>query len=184
MEYVKIPLDRVGVLVGKNGSIKRYLEESTGTQIELDSESGQVTIRKVNETDDPLATWVARDMVKAMGRGFSPERAWRLLGEDQVLRIVDLSKELGKSRKAIRRQKSRLIGRRGRTRKIMEETTRTSISIMGKTVAIIGDEVQVAMAAEAVNMILRGVPHKFVYRFLERKSRELKDRESEIWREV
>jgi rRNA processing protein Krr1/Pno1 len=33
-------------------------------------------------------------------------------------------------------------------------------------------------------MIVRGVPHKVAYKFLERKSRELRDRDKEIWREA
>ena len=184
MEYVRIPLDRVGVLVGKEGSVKKDLEESTGTSIKLDSESGEVTIVRTKETGDPLSAWVARDVIKAIGRGFSPEKATRLLDEDQTLRVTDLTSQLGKSDKALHRQKSRLIGRGGRTREILEETTRTYISIMGKTVSIIGDDEQVAVAQEAIEMIVRGVPHKVVYKFLERKSRELRDREREMWREA
>ena len=184
MEYVRIPLDRVGAVVGKEGSVKSYVEEATGTRIDLDSSTGQVTVTRVKDTDDPLAAWVARDIVTAIGRGFSPERALRLLKEGQILRVTDLTSILGKSDKAIHRQKSRLIGKKGRTREILEETTKTSISIMGKTVSIIGDDEQVAAAQEAVEMVLRGIPHKVVYKFLEKKSRDLRDREREIWREV
>jgi ribosomal RNA assembly protein len=184
LEYVRIPLERVGVLIGKDGTVKKSIEESTGTRIDLDSRTGEITIEQVEETGDPLAAWVARDIVTAIGRGFSPERASRLLEEDQMLRVTDLTSELGKSEKALHRQKSRLIGRRGRTRSIIEETTRTDISIMGKTVSIIGDDEQVAIAYEAVEMIVRGIPHKIVYKFLEKKSRELREREKEIWQEA
>jgi ribosomal RNA assembly protein len=184
MEYVRIPLDRVGVLVGKEGSVKAHIEEATGTRIDLDSSTGQITVTRVKDTDDPLSAWVARDIVTAIGRGFSPDRAYRLLDEGQLLRVTDLAAQLGKSEKALHRQKSRLIGRRGRTREILEETTRTNISIKGKTVSIIGDDEQVAIAQEAIDMFIRGVPHKVVYKFLERKSRELRDREREIWREA
>jgi ribosomal RNA assembly protein len=184
LEYVRIPLDRVGVLVGKEGSVKKNIEETTGTTIQLDSQSGEVKITRVKETDDPLSAWVARDVIKAIGRGFSPEKATRLLDEGQTLRVTDLTDQLGKSEKALHRQKSRLIGRGGRTREILEETTRTYISIKGKTISVIGDDEQVAVAQGAIEMIVKGVPHKVVYKFLERKSRELRDREREIWREA
>lgn len=184
MEYVRIPLDRVGVLVGKGGSVKKDIEDSTGTTIDLDSQSGEVTISRVRETGDPLSAWVAKDVIKAIGRGFTPEKASRLLDENQTLRVLDLTAQLGKSDKALHRQKSRLIGKGGRTREILEETTRTYISIMGKTVSVIGDDEQVAVAQEAIEMIIRGIPHKVVYKFLEKKSRELRDREREIWREA
>jgi ribosomal RNA assembly protein len=184
LEYVRIPLDRVGVLVGKDGAVKKNIEDTTGTTIQLDSQSGEVTITRVRNTDDPLSAWVARDVIKAIGRGFSPEKATRLLDEGQTLRVTDLTDQLGKSEKALHRQKSRLIGRGGRTREILEETTRTSISIKGKTISVIGDDEEVAVAQEAIEMIVRGVPHKVVYKFLEKKSRELRDREREIWREA
>ncbi len=55
---------------------------------------------------------------------------------------------------------------------------------MGKTVSIIGDDEEVAAAQEAVEMIIRGVPHSIVYRFLERKSSDLKQRDKEMWRKA
>ncbi len=184
MEYLRIPLERVGVLVGKEGSFKRYLEEATGTRVDLNSETGEVAITKVKDTGDPLSPWVARDIVKAIGRGFSSEKACRLLGEGQTLRVIDLGSELGKSDSVLQRQRSRLIGKGGRTREIMEQTTRCDISIMGRTVSIMGDDDGIAAAQEAIEMIIRGVPHSIVYRFLERKSSDLKQRDKEMWRKA
>jgi rRNA processing protein Krr1/Pno1 len=44
MKIVRIPQERVGALIGKKGEEKRLLEERTGVVIDVDSESGEVTI--------------------------------------------------------------------------------------------------------------------------------------------
>ena len=41
---IKIPEERVGVLVGPGGSMKHLIEEKTKTTIEIDSETGTVSI--------------------------------------------------------------------------------------------------------------------------------------------
>jgi len=71
-EFVRIPKERVAVLIGKKGKTKREIEERTGTRIEVDSETGEVFITSTEKTRDPLAVWKARDVVLAIGRGFSP----------------------------------------------------------------------------------------------------------------
>jgi len=47
-----------------------------------------------------------------------------------------------------------------------------------------GDDDGIAAAQEAIEMIIRGVPHSIVYRFLERKSSDLKQRDKEMWRKA
>ena len=53
MKYLKIPLDRVGVLIGHNGEIKKDLEGKSGFKINIDSELGEIVIVD-HEVDDPL----------------------------------------------------------------------------------------------------------------------------------
>jgi ribosomal RNA assembly protein len=65
----------------------------------------------------------------------------------------------------------RLIGREGRTRRIIEETTNTYVSIYGDTVAIIGEEEDVRAAEEAVIDLINGAPHSAVYKKLNEYAR-------------
>jgi len=123
-----------------------------------------------------------RDIIHAIGRGFSPERALRLSDEECVLDILDLTEYVGDSERALTRYKGRIIGKEGRTRKIIEELTGASISVYGKTISLIGTFNQNAIAREAVEMILRGSNHSTVYKFLERKKVELKKEAIEIWK--
>lgn len=178
-EYLKIPKERVGVLIGKDGVAKEHIENMTHVNLDIESETGSVTIAPGKNMEDPLSVWKARYIVKAIGRGFSPEIALKLLDDDFILDIINLPDFVGKSKKAILRQKGRIIGREGRTKEIIKEMTGVDISIYGKTVALIGDIERIQIAKEAVEMILEGIRHKTVYSFLEKKKNELKRKEFE-----
>jgi len=178
-EYLKIPKERVGVLIGKDGTTKEHIENMTSTELDIDSETGSITIIPTEKMEDPLAVWKARYIIKAIGRGFSPETALKLLDDEIILEIINLPDFVGKSKKAILRQKGRIIGREGRTKEIIKEMTNVDMSVYGKTVALIGDMERIQIAKEAVEMILDGIRHKTVYSFLERKKQELKRKEFE-----
>jgi len=181
--YVKIPLERVGALIGEKGSVKKDIEKATGTTLTIESESGSVLIELEKDAPDPSALLKARDIVLAIGRGFSPQRAYRLFNDDQILDIVDIKQYVGDSKNAQVRVKGRVIGEAGKTRRIIEEMTGADISVYGHTVAIIGDYDQVRVAREAIEMLLRGAQHGTVYRYLERAHRELVRKGLSLWRE-
>ena len=48
------------------------------------------------------------------------------------------------------------------------------MSVYGHTVALIGEAFHLAIARDAVEMLLRGSEHNTVYRFLERKREQIK----------
>jgi ribosomal RNA assembly protein len=172
MLYTRCPAERLGVLIGPEGTTKRRLQESTGTEITVDSASGEVTIDESGAVD-PVLALKARDVVQAMARGFSDERAFRLLDEDAYIEILDI-KDFARSRNRVAQVRARLIGTRGKTRRIFEELTGVDVSVWGHTVAMIGGSFEMAIAREAMIMLLRGSEHKTVYRFLERKRADLK----------
>ncbi len=180
----KIPLKRIGVVIGKDGQVKDIIEKNTQTRIEIDSKNGSVTIYSTKNTADPLSVWKARDIVLAIGRGFSPERAFRLFDEDEMLEIIDLNSFIERSRKSLKRIKGRLIGERGKSRRLIEEMTSTYVSVFGHTVGLIGTINQLQVAREAIKMLITGAPHSTVYKFLNRKRIELKKAELEIWKPI
>ncbi len=177
---VNIPHERIGVLIGQKGIVKKTIEERLNVKLEIDSSSGSVKIdlaKPVNEGGDPLALFKARDIIEAIGRGFSPERAFRLFSENAMLSIINIDDYVKRTRNNIVRVKARLIGQEGKTRRIIEETTNTYISIYGDTVAIIGEsEEDVKAAEEAVISIINGAPHSSVYKFLNNYARYKKHR--------
>jgi len=180
--FVKIPRERIGVLIGANGSVKDYIQRKLPILLDISSETGDITITLREEAEDPSILFKAKDVVLAIGRGFSPERAFKLLESDDVaLDIIDLRDYLGKSESELRRIRGRIIGRDGKTRQIIEEMSGALISVYGHTVAIIGDFEQINMAREAVLMLIKGSEHSTVYRFLQRRRREMKRKRLELW---
>ncbi len=178
---IKIPRDRIGVLIGPNGYVKRKIENMCGVNLKIDSASGDVEVTLKPETVDPTSLFKAENIVNAIGRGFSPEKAFKLNDDDVLLEVIDLYDYVGKSESNLQRIKGRLIGEKGKTRKITEETTGANISIFGHTVAIIGELDKLAAAKRAIQMLISGSQHSTVYRWLHRKRRELKKAELELW---
>jgi ribosomal RNA assembly protein len=171
MQHVKVPDDRIGVLIGQGGETMREIERRAEVRLDIDSEDGNVRIESVG---DPVTALKGPDIVKAIGRGFPPEDALRLLENEMMMfDIVDIEAAT-RNRNDLRRQKGRLIGENGRTRELMQELTGASVTIYGSTLAIIGGPKQVSAVREAAEMILDGAPHGAVYSFLERKRNELK----------
>jgi ribosomal RNA assembly protein len=171
MQHVKIPDDRIGVVIGRGGETMREIEEQAEVRLDIDSESGNVRIEKVG---DPVVGLKGPDIVKAIGRGFSPEDALSLLDDDMMMfELIDIE-AASRNKNDLRRQKGRLIGEGGRTRELMEELTGASVAIYGSTLGVIGGPQQVEAVREAAEMLLEGAPHGTVYSFLEDKRNELK----------
>jgi len=171
MQHVKIPQDRIGVLIGEGGETMREIEDRAEVRLDIDSEDGSV---KVDSVGDPVTALKGPDIVKAIGRGFAPEAALSLLDDEMMMfELIDIE-DATRNRKDLRRQKGRLIGEDGRTRELMEELTGADVVIYGSTLGVIGGPEQVEAVREAVEMILDGAPHGSVYSFLERKHNEMK----------
>ncbi|MEM3642107.1 MAG: KH domain-containing protein, partial [Candidatus Bathyarchaeia archaeon] len=162
--FVRIPKERVGVLIGQSGETRRQIEKALSVELQIESESGGVTITLAENTEDPSILLRAKDVVTAIGRGFSPEHAFRLIhDEDAVLDIIDLRAIFGRSESDIKRVKGRIIGMEGKTRRIIEELTDTYVSVYGHTVGIIGNIEQNQVAREAIQMLIQGSQHATVY---------------------
>jgi ribosomal RNA assembly protein len=71
------------------------------------------------------------------------------------------------------RLRGRVIGHDGKARSMIEGLTETHIVVYGKTIGVIGEIERVAMARQAVELLLGGSPHGNVYKWLEKKRREL-----------
>lgn len=176
-DYLKIPQNRVGALIGKNGEVKKSIEKLTGTILDIDSDDGTVYITPSEDMEDPLGVWNANHIVKAIARGFNPDVAMKLIHDDIYLEIMKLPLYVGKSKKALARYKGRIIGANGKTRELITELADVDMAVYGKTVSLIGEMENILVAKEAIEMILNGSRHKSVYSFLEHKKETLKLRE-------
>ncbi|HIE13770.1 TPA: RNA-processing protein [Candidatus Bathyarchaeota archaeon] len=179
---VRIPKERIGVLIGPKGSVKREIERKLKVKLDIDSKTGEVGINLEEGANDPSLIFRAKEVVLAIGRGFSPERAFRLLDDDNaMLEIIDLREIFGRSQSDIIRVKGRIIGKDGKTRRIIEEMSGAMISVYGHTASIIGGMEEVEIARAAIRLLIKGSPHRVVYRFLQRKRQEVKRRRLQLW---
>ena len=177
-----IPLERVGVVIGREGATKSKIEESFSSKLIIQSETGVIEIVPTNDSADPTTILRARDVVTAIGRGFSPERALKLVDDDIVLDVIDLRETLGKNDREIARLKGRVIGREGKIRRLIEEMTNAQVSVYGHTISMLGDYETVTAAREAIELLLKGKQHSTVYKLLRKIKSESKKRETlELW---
>ena len=173
MKYLKIPIERVGVLIGHKGETKKYLEEKSGLKINIDSKAGEVVIDD-HKLQDPLMVLKIENIIKAIGRGFSPDKAKVLMDDEADFFIFNLYDYVGKKESHVTRLKSRVIGKEGKTKRVLEELTDAKISVYGHTVSVISDIVRMNILKKSIDMLLTGSKHATVYRFVETQMRELR----------
>jgi ribosomal RNA assembly protein len=178
-QVVRIPLERVGAVIGKEGVTKRVLEEEMGVKLDVDSREGLVTLKAESALrSDPFA---ATRVIEAIGRGFSPQRARRLLEEGAALEVIDLRDYAGRSVNSLERIRGRVIGLKGKSRRVIEELTGCHLSVYGRTVAIIGEAAEVQVASQAVRALAGGSQHKTVYNTLQKARTKRKMEKMFLW---
>jgi ribosomal RNA assembly protein len=179
---IRIQKERIGAIIGKKGTIKEEIENKCNIDIEVDSEYGDVMLKSRNTNPlDILDLNKALEIVMAISKGFSPERAFNLFNEENNLEIIDLRDYVGKSSNSLARVKSRLIGEKGKSRRTIEELTGSYISIYGHHVGIIGNAEQINLTTEAITRICSGRSHKNVYNFLQEIRRKAKIDRLKLW---
>lgn len=171
MEHLsRVPKDRIAVLIGKSGKTRKMIEEACGGKLTIDSHSGDVSISWKGDLD-PIRRMKVPDVIFAIGRGFSPDKAVQLLEDNVFLRMYDIREWVGRQPNQTRRMRSRLIGTNGRIRTLIEEMSRCEIVVYGSTVAVMGDNESLALAAPAIEGILDGSEHSTVLFGLEQDKR-------------
>lgn len=177
-----IPRERIGVVLGKDGITKAEIERAFKVKLSVSSDSGTIEVLPSPDNDDASSILRARDVVTALGRGFSPDRAMSLVDDDVVLDVIDLRELFGKNESDINRIKGRVIGAEGKMRRLLEEMTEAKVSVYGWTISMIGEFEAVSAARQAIEMLLKGKQHSSVYKFLRRTRSETKKRKTlELW---
>jgi ribosomal RNA assembly protein len=180
-QVIKIPNDRIGAIIGKNGKVKTEIQDKCNVTIDVDSENGNAIISSTSKPIIEMEPFKAVEIVSAIAKGFSPERAYRLLEEEEILQLVDLRDYAGKSANSLSRIKGRIIGEAGKSRKTIEELSGAYISVYGHTVGLIGTFVEIKLATEAVTMLSKGRSHANVYYMLQEAKRKSKLDRMRLW---
>ncbi|MCX6772293.1 MAG: KH domain-containing protein [Candidatus Micrarchaeota archaeon] len=170
MQIIKIPSERVKALLGDSGETKDYLEQRMNVTITVDSDGGVII------SGEPLDEFIGKDIIRAIGRGFEPAIALKLLNDSYGLRVIDL-RDYVSSRDGLARIKGRVIGEKGRTKEIINEEVGAQVAVWGHTVAVISDLETLDYATNALFKIIEGSPHANVYAYLEKCRRRIKQEE-------
>lgn len=166
MELVKIPVERIKILSGEKGETKAQIEKTCNVSLSI-TDDGEVEV-----SGDTAEVFFAKDVVKAIGRGFQPNDALKLATDTYVLFLFNL-KDYFSTDKSIGRIKGRIIGEKGKMKKEIENATESVISVFGNTVSIISKIDTIEYAKDAIIKIIDGSEHSSIYAFLARARRQI-----------
>jgi len=173
MRYVRIPMDRLAVLIGPKGNTRKKIEEKTKVPLFIDSQNGEIAIDD-HTVEDPFIIFKIENVIRAIGRGFSPRKAFKLFDDNYDFFIFDIHDYVKKKPSHVHRIKARVIGKNGKTKRILEEITGSYISIYGHTVSVIGHVIDIDISKKAIDKLLNGSKHATVYRYIEQSMKELR----------
>ena len=166
MKEVRIPEERVAVLIGENGESKETIEKLTECGLTVKDNLVKIEGDAIDEMD-------AQKIVKAVGRGFNPEKAVKLAERDITFHMLDIN-DYADTENSRTRLKGRVIGRDGETRRHLEKEGNVDISVYGKTIGIIGYAQNIQIISEVINQLLQGRSHSSAYNYLEKNRSKIK----------
>src|SRR5262245_39963111 len=124
----------------------------------------------------------AVEVITAISRGFSPERAYRLFENEEILfQQMDSHDYAGKSPNALERIKGRIIGEDGKARRMVEELSGAYVSVHGHMAGFVGNFHEVKLATDAIAMLEKGSMNKNVYKMLQDAKRRDKIDKMRLW---
>jgi len=176
--FFRIPPERAGVLLGNGGRIKTSLEYRFGVNLEIDGETGSVSVRYPSKVAENY--FLIKRVMDGVSAGFSDADIREMIEKDYTLAVIDLEEYASKT-SHLSRVKGRIIGQSGRAKMKIEDYSRCRISIYRNLVGILGPEENIEMAREAIIKLAKGFEHQSVYRFLESRLRRMKQ-QLDLWR--
>jgi ribosomal RNA assembly protein len=180
-QFIKVPAERIAVLIGKKGAVVERIKQECVVDVEIESATGNVVVEYDTKSLLEGNPFKALEIISAIARGFSPEKAFKLLHEDIVFQLLDMRDYVGNSQSSISRVKGRIIGERGKSRRTIEELSGADVSIYGHTVGFIGIFDAIKVSVEAIILLSKGSSHRTVYAMLQNYRRKLKQERMSLW---
>ena len=176
VEIIRIPHERVHAIRGDADSSLEMLERKLKCEIEV-SDEGEVELN-----GEPIDEFFGKSVIRAIGRGFEPHIAIKLLKDDYGFHLIDL-RDYASKPDAMTRIKGRVIGEEGKARKIIEQEGECNLAIWGHTVGIIAPLETLDISTSAVFKLIEGQPHQVVFQYLEknRRRREQDEKGMGMW---
>ena len=128
--------------------------------------------KKVTITGRELDEYLASQILQAIDKGFEVEQALLLQDEDYVFEIINI-KDLT-HRTDISQIRARIIGRKGKTLKVIQTLTNCEIVLHDNQVYIIGPAEKIKDAMNGLKKLIQGSKQSSTYSYLERARKHLK----------
>ncbi len=145
---------------------KEVLEEKLRVNISIKGKT--VTIE--GSTADEFQ---ALQILEAIDLGFSTRKAMSIMDEEIVYRKINIKDYT--RRKNLHEVRARVIGTKGKTKRVIEEISGCKIVLKENTLGIIGPYDSIDAATTALKNIIRGSKQSNVYNYLETLNRVEKD---------
>jgi len=169
--YLNIPKERICVLLGDKGKTKEFIEKVLNVKINVLSNGDDVGSIIIEGSLNCSSILKARDIVTAIGYGLNPDQALKLVEDDYIALFISISDQ-APTIKNLKRIKGRIIGENGKSKRNIEELTKTFIAVddISNTVVIVGKYENVMLARDAIIKLINGAEHGSVYKFIKRKA--------------
>ena len=180
--YAQYPFDNKEQFLNEFNKIKNDIETRLKVKLDIDKNNSLIIIEPISNETSPADMIKAKDIIQAIGIGFSKEDILDLFDEDSVLLVTNIKSKVGDSANHIKRVMGRIIGEDGRAKKTIEEITGTIIHVGNNMVGIIGDYDRAIIAQHGIDLLIEGKMHSTVYKRLESMMREVRKRDlTSIW---
>ncbi|MEM4181593.1 MAG: hypothetical protein QXX68_00305 [Candidatus Pacearchaeota archaeon] len=126
---------------------------------------------------DEYTEFMVEKILSAIDFGFEIEDALLIMKDYSfnTINIKDYTK-----RKNLEEIRGRIIGKKGRAIKIIENISGAKIILKRNKVGIIADNEHIEETEESIKSLIKGSKHGNVFSFLERRNTELKKPESDL----
>lgn len=140
------------------------IEEKIKVKISINKGSLLIKGNEYNE-------FITETIVVAVDFGFDLEDAFLLLDENFVLEFIDI--KTNTHRRNIKDVRSRVIGKKGKAMKTIENLTDSVVVLKDNVVGVIVNSENLDVTVQAIESLIRGAKHGNVFSYLEKnKSRE------------
>lgn len=147
---------------------KDELEKELKIDIEIDGKSAVINESAIKEYE-------FSKIVDAINFGFTLKRALVLKENDMEFKIIHIKEH---TKRNLRVVKARLIGKKGKTKRVLADVSGCEIIIRETEIGIIGEVESVEDLEKAIISLIRGSKQSNIYQYLERMNVVRKEEEA------
>jgi len=174
---VPVPTHRLGPLRRDWPKIYEPIVTNLKLQIRMNTRNKCVELRTTKQTEELSAMTKASDFIKAYLMGFDVTDALALLRLEELyidsFEITDVKMLAGDN---LSRAIGRVVGKDGKTKFTIENTTRTRLVLAGHKIHILGSYNNIKVARDAISDLILGSPPGKVYARLRTVSSRIAER--------